>query len=224
MIQVMIADDHKLIREGIKSLLEEVDDIEILGEVNSCSALEEALMDRLPDVLILDIHMEGRHSGLNFLEMHQDYIGKINILILSMSENISIVKRAIDLDATGYLPKSETSDCIISAIHTVASGALYLAPVISRQLLQTIDSHASAETKGLEKILTKREFTIFCLLGRGLTARKISHKLQVSSSTVSTHMENMKMKLEFSSTAELVRYALQWSVEEYSKAGIRTED
>ncbi len=211
MIRVIIADDHRLIREGIKSLIESESDIELICEVSSRSELEGSLALHTPDVLVLDISMEERSSGLVFLETHQDLLGRMKVLMLSMNESLPVIKRAIELGAKGYLPKSETSDCLLTAVNTVASGSLYLAPSVSQMLLLSSDTPDSDSSFDPEKHLTKREFSIFSLLGSGMSSRQIAEELGIRPSTVSTHMENMKEKLNLSSTTALTRCAVRWS-------------
>ncbi len=213
MIRIVIADDHQLIREGIRMLSESSAELSVIGEVDSRENLEKFLMNQTPDVLILDINMGGRRSGLEFLEHNRERVEEMNILVLSLYENISIVRRAIQLGAKGYLPKTETTDCLLTAIRTVADGATYLSPRISQALLHTSPSPDPA-IPFPEEILTNREMAVYTLLARGLSNRKIAQEMRISSSTVSSHIENIKKKMRCVSISELQQTAFEWAREE----------
>ncbi len=213
MIRVVIADDHQLIREGIRMLGESNPEFSIIGEVDGTEELEVFLEKEIPDVLILDISMGGRRSGLEFLESHKELVEKMPVLILSLYENVSIVRRAIQLGAKGYLPKTETTQCLLTAIQTVSKGSVYLSPRISQALLDGPVT-PSPEDNDPESILTNREMVLFSLIAKGLSNKKISQKMKISSSTVSSHIENIKKKMRCVSITELQQAAFEWARED----------
>ena len=209
MTRIVLADDHELIRKGIQLQLRGEANIEIVGETGTLSDLEHLLTVLSPDLLILDISMDSRWSGLEFLETHREKLAGTRVLMLSASENISLVRRSMELGATGFLPKSDTTESLIDAIRVVAKGILYLAPSISEKLLYTQAPRETGSTAP-EDILSKREITVFSLLGKGKTSREIAEILKIRPSTVSTHIEHIKVKLEAISVKELQTKAFVW--------------
>lgn len=209
MTHIVLADDHELIRKGIQLQVQSEEGIEIVGETGSLSNLEQLLAELSPDLLILDISMDSRWSGLEFLETHKEQLENTRVLMLSASENISLVRRSMELGATGFLPKSDTCESLIDAIRVVAKGLLYLAPSISGKLLYA-QAPRETDSTAPEDILSRREITVFSLLGKGKTSREIAKILKIRPSTVSTHIEHMKLKLEAISVSELQKKAFIW--------------
>lgn len=209
MIRMIIADDHELIRLGVEAVVVQDADVTVIGAVSSVAELEALLMKEVPEVLLLDISLEHRRSGMDFLALHQDLLQSMRVLILSMNENLSLVQEAVSLGAAGYLTKSETTSHLLSAIRTVAQGDLYLSPHISKLLLES-STASSQESDSPVRYLTKKESLIFDLLGRGLTTREIAKQMNITRSTVSTHVENIKFKLNINTIQELIYKALDW--------------
>lgn len=213
MTRIVLADDHELIRKGIRLQIQGEETLEIVGETGSLSDLDHLLEELSPDLLILDISMDSRWSGLEFLETHRAQLENIRVLILSASENISIVRRSMELGAKGFLPKSDTSESLIDAIRVVAKGILYLAPSISERLLYTQVPPDTGSTAP-EDLLSRREISVFSLLGKGKTSREIAKILKIRPSTVSTHIEHIKVKMETISVSELQKKAFIWVQDE----------
>ncbi len=209
MIRIIIADDHELIRVGVEAIATKDEHFTVIGEASSIGDLNALLETSLPDILILDISLEHRRSGLEFLSLHQELLKKMKVLILSMSENLSLVDEAISLGVLGYLTKAETTNNLLAAIQTVANGDLYLSPRISRLLLEATRD-TSKSTVSPVSHLTKRESLIFHLLGQGLVTKEIAKHLKISRSTVSTHVENIKFKLNVSGIQGLTKKAIEW--------------
>ncbi|MBN2860670.1 MAG: response regulator transcription factor [Sphaerochaetaceae bacterium] len=209
MIRMIIADDHELIRLGIETVMSKDPEITIIGAASSVAELEDLLMKEVPQVLLLDISLEHRRSGMDFLALHKDLLQRMRVLILSMNENLSLVQEAVSLGAAGYLTKLETTFHLLSAIRTVAQGDLYLSPHISKLLLESAPA-SSQEPVSPVRYLTKKETLIFDLLGQGLTTREIAKHINITRSTVSTHVENIKFKLNINTIQELIYKALDW--------------
>lgn len=201
MIKLILADDHKLFREGVRSILENVDEIQIVDEVDNGRALIASLRAKQTDLVILDISMPGI-SGIEACRLiHKEY-PCLKILILSMHGEESFVHSAIEAGASGYLPKEIDHTELIEAILTIYKGGSYFSKDISSKLI------SSYLTKDKQH-LTPREKEIIVLVCDGLSNKEIADKLSISVRTVDCHKNNILQKLGLKSSVDLVKYALK---------------
>lgn len=205
MTRVALADDHSIVRNGLKQLLSMVEGLEVVAEaVNGADVI--ALCERSDiDVLLLDLNMPGI-SGNDLIARVKAKTPKLPILVLSMHNSAQIGIGAIKAGANGYVTKDSEPAILIEGIRKVASGGRYIAP----DMAQAMALHSSTEGTGLpHENLSEREWTVFNQLVAGLTVNEIAEKLKISNKTVSTHKARMMEKLRAESTAELVRYAME---------------
>lgn len=197
-IRILLADDHPLVIEGLRGILETYDHIEVIAvAADGTQALTEmARCD--PDVVVLDLNMPGL-NGLAATEFMLEKNPRARVLILSMHDSPEYVTTALRHGARGYVLKDVPTDEIVTAIETVHAGGTYLCSGIS----QTIEAAPAREA------LTSREQTVLLELASGRSNREVADALQISIRTVETHRKNIKRKLGISSTAGLTRYALQ---------------
>ncbi len=201
MIKLILADDHKLFREGVRSILENVDEIKIVDEVDDGRALISSLRTNQADLIVLDISMPGL-SGIEACRMiHKEY-PCIKVLILSMHSEESFVRSAIEAGASGYLPKEIDHNELVEAIQTLYNGGNYFSKDISSKLI------SSYLTKDKQH-LTPREKEIIVLVCDGLSNKEIADKLSISVRTVDCHKNNILQKLGLKSSVDLVKYALK---------------
>jgi DNA-binding NarL/FixJ family response regulator len=199
-----MADDHGIMREGLKQLFNNVDDIVVAGEAIDGPQVLAALRQDSFDLLLLDMSMPGI-SGIQLIEQVQLVRPTLPILVLSMHDEPQIVKRALNAGAGGYISK-DTNDPrrLLSAIRMVAGGGRYMDPgMAERVIFEASDEIALSHTT-----LSKRELEIFMLLAQGLGVTEIAAKLFISSKTVSTHKARLMEKMGLKTNADLVRYAL----------------
>lgn len=204
MIRLLMADDHGIMREGLKQLFNKVDDIVVAGEAVDGPQVLAALRQDSFDLLLLDMSMPGI-SGIQLIEQIQLLRPTLPILVLSMHDEPQIVKRALNAGAGGYISK-DTNDPkrLLSAIRLVAGGGRYMDPgMAERVIFEASDESALSHTT-----LSKRELEIFMLLAQGLGVTEIAAKLFISSKTVSTHKARLMEKMDLKTNADLVRYAL----------------
>ena len=205
MIRLLIADDHAIMRRGLKQLFALTSDIEVAGEaINGGEALEKLAQDNF-DVLLMDLTMPGI-NGIELLTCIRTHHPTQPILVLSMHNELQVVTRAIKEGANGYITKDSEPENLWSAIRKVASGGRFIDPDLAEQL--------AFESMLPEKLvphaqLSHRELEIFCLLASGNGVNEIADQLTISNKTVSTHKTRLFEKMKFSSTADLVRYAFQ---------------
>ncbi|HKV53467.1 MAG TPA: response regulator transcription factor [Candidatus Binataceae bacterium] len=208
-IRVVIADDHRVLRESLKLLLEK-NGCEVIGEA---STGEEALVlaGRLrPSVILLDIAMPGM-GGLSVAHRIAKASPASHILILSAYDDEEYVVEALtDAGAAGYLLKTDAAEELIAAVRAVSAGKQYLSPSIAPILLSRLKSPAGSRSPGVG--LTRREREVLRLIGQGATNKEIAQRLEISPKTALVHRENLKQKLNLHTTAAMVRYAIKHKI------------
>ena len=204
MIRVVVADDHTIMREGLKRILHGAEDIEVIGEaVDGFETL--ALVRRGGfDLLLMDLSMPGR-SGVDLIRQIKDEAPKLPLLVLTMHEEEQYAVRAIRAGALGYLTKESAGTQLISAIRKVAIGRPYISMEVAEQL--AIDAMPARQDMP-HKSLSDREFEVFNLLVSGKSITEIAEMLDLSVKTVSTHKTRILQKMSSHSLAELVQYAV----------------
>jgi len=203
MITVVIADDHVIFRQGLLKLLQSAEDIEVVADTGSSDEALRLIVDKKPDVAILDISMPGL-SGIEIMEEVQRKGIGTKIVFLTMHSDPLTAKRAIQSNASGYVLKDDAFEDLLYAVKAVASGGTFVSPSISEKVLKL---ETGREKEG--SILTGREREVLQLIASGLTNKKIADKLSVSVKTVETHRTRILQKLGAHSAADLVRYAIK---------------
>lgn len=201
--RVLIADDHALVREGIRKILELSDAIEVAGEVTTAADVLTYLKQGTVDVLLLDLLMPGS-SGVDVIERVVAAHPKLPVLVLTMHADPHIARRALEAGALGYLTKDISPELLIEAVYQVAARRSYVDPVLSAALIRA-DKSAQAP---LEQ-LSARERQVLVALVQGDTLVDIAAKLNVAANTVSTYKARLMEKLGQESLSDLVRYALR---------------
>ena len=204
MIRLVLADDHTIVREGLKQVLAAAGDIEVVGEASDGHQTMERVRALGFDVLLMDMSMPGR-GGIELIRQVHAEKPKLRILVLSMHEENQYAVRAIRAGASGYLTKESASGRLVEAIRKVAAGGAF----ISAEVAQQLALGAMPDAKGPpHTTLSDREFQIFKMIVEGLSVSDIAARLALSVKTVSTHKSNIQGKLNVSTPAELVRYAI----------------
>lgn len=204
MIRIVIADDHTIMREGLKRILMEAEGIEVIGE--AVDGFEVLAMVRKAgfDLLLMDLSMPGR-SGVDLIRQIKDEAPKLPVLVLTMHEEEQYAVRAIRAGASGYLTKESAGTQLVTAIRKVASGRPFISLEVAEQL--AIDA-MPARHELPHKYLSDREFEVFNLLVSGKSITDIAVLLHLSVKTVSTHKTRILQKMDSNSLAELVQYAI----------------
>ena len=200
MIRVLVADDHKIVRDGLKRIVAAAADIEVAAEAANGDEALAAVKAADFDVALLDMSMPGL-AGMDLIKRLKIEKPKLRILVLSMHGEHQYAARALKAGASGYLNKDSAAEARIGAIRKVAGGGVHISEAAAASLLQAGD-------KAPHEALSDREFEVLRLLVEGLGPTEIGEKLHLSVKTVSTHKARILEKLGLGSTAELVRYAL----------------
>ncbi len=203
-MKVMLVDDHAVVRMGFKLLLQASDDIEVVAEADSGEAACQMVEAEGPDVVVMDIAMAGM-GGIEAIKRLLAKNPRLKILALSAHEDTSHPKRALQAGALGYLSKRSAPEVLIDAIRTIAKGQRYL----DAQIAQRIAVQDISGDKGPMEKLSAREFEVFVQLARGQSVTQISEALNLSSSTVGTHLYNVKQKLGLANQAEMTLLAMR---------------
>jgi DNA-binding NarL/FixJ family response regulator len=204
MIRIVIADDHTILREGLKQLLLAAGDMEIVGEAVDGNEVLQRVRQAEFDVLLLDLSMPGR-SGMELIKLVKVERPRLRILVLSMHGEQQYAVRAIKAGASGYLTKESASAQLVTAIRKVASGGAFISAEVAEQL--ALDAMPSAEGPP-HASLSDREYQVFRMLVSGRAVGEIAESLNLSVKTVSTHKARLMQKMGMTTQAELIRYAL----------------
>ena len=210
MIRIFIADDHPIVRQGLRRIVESDPGLVISGEAGDAEALLTGLDRHVTDLVLLDVSMPGGP----FLETLQRLRAKhptVRVLVLSVHPEDQWAVRALRAGASGYLTKDHSPDQLLDAIRRVYRGGKYVSPTLAEHLAQQLD--AGAQRAGApHELLSDREFEVMRRLGSGLTVSQIATELAISAKTVSTYRARILEKMAVGTNAELVRYAARYGL------------
>lgn len=204
MIRIVVADDHTIVREGLKQLLGAAGDIEVVGEAQDGHGVMRCVRELEFELLLLDMSMPGK-SGMELIKQVRHEKPRLRILVLSMHEEQQYAVRAIKAGAAGYLTKESASSQLVLAIRKVAAGGAFISSAVAEQLALGAMPRAD---RPLHNALSDREFQVFRLLAAGKSVSDIAGQLTLSVKTISTHKARLMQKLALGTTTDLIRYAI----------------
>lgn len=210
MIDVIIADDHPLVREGLKKVVDQSSlEIKVVAEASDANELIEKLRKIKADILVLDISMPGK-SGLDVLKEIKKFYPDLLVLVLSIHPEEHFAIRALKAGASGYLNKNSITEELITAIRKIVmQKKKYISPVVAEQLASRMDTSSE---KPLHESLSDREFQIMCMIASGKTVNEIAKELSISIQTVHTYRSRIKEKMGLASNVEFTRYAMRMNL------------
>lgn len=210
-IKIMLVDDHQIVRDGIKALLESLDNVQVIGEASNVPELLDKLEITKPDIIVTDISMP-EISGIELTRIINEntkYCG-IKVLILSMFTNEDFIFNAIKAGAKGYLPKNTNRRELFEAVNTIYNGDEYFSESISNIILKSYIKKAKNEDQADKKEeLSVRETEILKHFAQGMSNQEIADKLFISIRTVESHKNHIMQKLELKSTVDLIKFAIK---------------
>lgn len=209
-INIFIVDDHPIVVDGIKSLLQNESDLNICGSAQDAGSALDYFLKQLPDLVIIDISLKDGMNGIELTKCLKGLYPDILILVLSMYDEFVYAERALKAGASGYIMKNELSTTIIKAIRTVLSGNIYVSERFSSKLLNYYFRGKPERDEEIISLLSDREFEIFQLLGNGYRTKEVANKLNLSVKTVETYKQRIKEKLALKSSPELTKFAIEW--------------
>ena len=205
MIRILIADDHTLMRDGLKKILATAGDMRVAGEASDGSQTMDRVRNGHWDLLLLDMSMPGR-SGVDLIKQIKSEKPQLPILVLSMHKEDEYAVRSIRAGASGYLCKDSASQQLLSAIRAVAAGGRFISPEVVTNLAFGLILH---DDRPPHATLSDREFLIFHMVAAGDSVADIAARLNLSAKTVSTYKTRVLQKMHMTGVAELIRYALK---------------
>lgn len=211
--RVLLVDDHPAIRRGIAALIGDEPDLTICGDASTAPAALEAMRQLNPDLAVIDISMPGT-NGVELIKLMLAERPNLQILMLSMHDESIYALRALRAGAKGYVMKGEALECLLAGLRKVGDGEIYVSPKLGDRLIfKAIQSSAAGVASPVDK-LSDRELEVLRLLGKGFGTRKIAEELSLSVKTVETHRAHIKDKLGFKEAGEMVRFAIDWGIQE----------
>ena len=205
MIKIIIADDHAIVRRGLKQILSDTYDIKVVDEATSGEELLSKIRDKDYDIVVLDISLPGQ-SGLDTLKQLKVEYPDLSVLILSMYAEEQYAVRALKAGASGYLTKESAPDELIKAIRKIYGHGKYISAALAESLIFELHQDIKAPR---HKALSDREYEVLCLIGAGKTVTEIADKLCLSVKTVSTYRTRIIEKMNMKNNAELIRYTIK---------------
>ncbi|HED06691.1 MAG TPA: response regulator transcription factor [Ignavibacteria bacterium] len=205
MFKIIIADDHPLLREGLKKILSQEKNFQTVAEANNGDQLLKTLSSTDCDIVIVDLNMPGKH-GLDLIKDIKAFYPKIKILVVSALSSEKHGPRLLKSGISGFMPKDLAADELIEAVKKISLGQKYITPSLADKLASSFGEIPA--DKPHEK-LSDREFQILCLIAEGYTVHEISVKLSISISTINTYHSRICEKMDMKSNAELILYAIK---------------
>lgn len=204
-IRVLIADDHAIVRQGLRQILSETDDLLVAGEASDGVDAMHLARDQDWDVVLLDVSMPNR-NGIDTLKMLRKEFPRLPVLILSMHPEEQYAVRALKAGASGYVTKQSAPEQLVTAIRQVAGGHKYVSPTLAVKL---VDVLVDNNDRPAHEILSDREYQILCLIAAGRTLTQIAEELNLSVKTVSEYRRRLLDKMRLESNTELIHYGLR---------------
>ena len=207
--QILIVDDHPMMREGLAQLINREKDLAVAGEADSAARAVEQTAQLKPDLVIVDITLPGR-SGLELIRDLHAVHPEALVLVVSMHEESLYAERVLKAGGRGYVMKQAGGKKLMEAIRQVLSGQIYVSTDTSARILETFSRNSGETPATGVQGLSDREFEIFQLIGQGENTRDIAKKLNLSVKTVEVHRLNIKSKLKLTTASELIHFAVRW--------------
>jgi DNA-binding NarL/FixJ family response regulator len=210
---VFVVDDHPLLRQGLALLINQQQDLEVCGEAEEAHAAMQAIAQKRPDILIIDISLNGP-DGLDLLKNIRALYPELPVLVLSMHDEELYAERALRARANGYIMKQEATEKVLVAVRRILQGDVYLSNRMANKMLQHYIVGSPPATQSPISALSDRELEVFRMIGEGRGTREIAENLHLSVKTVETYQAHIKEKLSLRSGRELIQHAIQWQVNE----------
>ncbi len=209
---ILVVDDHAIVRQGLAEIINSQKDLFVCGEAENADDAVAMIPRVEPDLLVADVSLAGT-SGIDLVKALKSRYPKLPVLMLSVYDEKIYAERAIRAGARGYVMKDQAPETLITAVRTVLGGEKYMSEKMKRSLMERITHDGPARAAASIESLTDREFEIFQQIGHGYSNRHIADQLKISVKTVENYRERIKNKLNMGSSADLVRFAVEWVIE-----------
>ena len=206
---VLLVDDHPIVLEGLKQLIEQQSDLNVCGELADGRATLQTVERLRPNLVIIDISLKAV-NGLDVIKALKAQYPDLPVLALSMHDETLYAERALRAGANGYVMKQEATKNLLNAVRWILGGAIYLSESMTAKLLSRMANFKAGAKRSELEGLSDRELEVFQLIGQGASTRRIAEMLSLSIKTIESHRENIKRKLKLQDAAELVQHAISW--------------
>jgi DNA-binding NarL/FixJ family response regulator len=211
--QVLLVDDHPIVRHGLALLINREPDLMVCGEAEEAQSATQAIVSLRPDLVILDISLGGP-DGLELLKQIRARDADLPVLVLSMHDETIYAERVLRAGANGYIMKQEATDRVLTAIRRILEGQVYVPDRVASRLLRQYARTSTVSARSPLAALSDRELEVFRLIGEGRSTRQIAEILHVSVKTVESYQAHIKEKLELRNARELQHHAIEWAISE----------
>src|SRR6202142_1781825 len=211
--RILVVDDHPIVRQGLALLINREPDLVVCGEAEEATGAMHVLASARPDVLIVDISLNGP-DGIDLLKNVRNAYPTLPVLILSMHDESIYAERALRAGANGYIMKQEATEKVLVALRRILAGEIYVSDRVGNHMLQHYIRGASPLPQSSVAELTDRELEVFRLIGEGHGTRQIAEELHLSVKTIESYQAHIKEKLALRNARELLQHAIQWTVSE----------
>jgi DNA-binding NarL/FixJ family response regulator len=206
---ILLVDDHPIVLEGLKQLIDQQPDLRVCGELSDGRAAVATVERLRPDLAIVDLSLKAV-NGLDVIKALKAERPELPVLALSMHDEMLYAERALRAGASGYVMKQEATKNLLGAVRRILDGGIYLSDNMTAKLLQRVANTKSTGSTSVLEQLSDRELEVFRLIGEGASTRRIAEMLKLSIKTIESHRENIKRKLSLQDAAELVQCAVTW--------------
>ena len=207
--RVLIVDDHPIVRQGLRRLIDEESDLSVCGEADNARDAKIAIRELAPDVVIVDISLK-QGDGIEIVKDARAHYPSLAILVLSMHDETIYAERLLAAGANGYIMKQAASDQFLTALRRVLAGSIYVSEAVGSSMIQKFAAGAAYVSANPIDQLSNRELQILQMIGRGMSTREAAAALNLSIKTVESHRQRIKRKLNLATGSQLVQYAVNW--------------
>jgi len=206
--RVLIVDDHPIVRQGLRRVMEAEDDLSVCGETETVRAARSAIRELRPDGVVIDISLK-QGDGIELVRDVRAHHSELPILVLSMHDETIYAERLLSAGANGYIMKHAASEQFLESLRRVLDGGVYVSESVSNNMLRKLAAGASYVSNPIER-LSNREVQILHMIGKGMSTKEAAHALNLSVKTVESHRQRIKRKLNLATGTQLVQYAVNW--------------
>jgi DNA-binding NarL/FixJ family response regulator len=207
--RALIVDDHPIVRQGLRRLMESEEDLTVCGEVETARDARTAIKELNPDAVIVDISLK-QGDGIELVRDVRAHHPQLPILVLSMHDEAIYAERMLSAGANGYIMKQAASEQFLAALRRVLDGGIYVSEAVGNNMIQKFASGGSYISANPIDRLSNRELQILHMIGKGMSTRETANSLNLSIKTVESHRQRIKRKLNLNTGAQLVQYAVNW--------------
>ncbi len=205
--RVLIVDDHPIVRQGLRQLIDQEDDLKVCGEAADVREAHAALQQTQPNVVVLDLSLRGS-NGIDLIKDIRSKYGQLPVLVCSMHDESIYAERLLSAGANGYIMKEATADQLLSALRQVLAGELYVSKHVKSRMMERVAVGGRKQPEDRIERLSNRELEILGLLGQGKTTREVAESLNLSGKTIDTHRQRIKNKLGLQTSAQVTQFAI----------------